>query len=141
MSTMAVQLGGPMTAGAPRARWASTRAARSAPQRGRTRRPTRLTRRGRLLLTALALSWVVVLGVLAVGGTSALAGTPGAGAAAGAAAAEGRRVTVRPGETLWAIAQRVAPGNDPRATIAQILDLNALDSAGVQVGQVLLLPR
>ena len=49
--------------------------------------------------------------------------------------------TVQQGETLLAVAQRVAPGRDPRAVIAQIRELNHLDSAAVQAGQQLLLPR
>ena len=38
-------------------------------------------------------------------------------------------VTVHPGETLWQIARRVAPGDDTRDTVLRIRDLNALDSA------------
>jgi LysM repeat protein len=96
--------------------------------------PVRLTRRGRLLLTLLAVVTLVAAGVLAAGGPSAIAGTePGTAATA-------ERVTVRPGDTLWAIAERAAPGVDPRETIAQILDLNALESSAVRAGSVLLVP-
>jgi LysM repeat protein len=96
--------------------------------------PLRLTRRGRLLLTLLALATLVAVGVLATGGPTAIAGTdPGEAAVA-------ERVTVRPGDTLWAIAQREAPGVDPRETIAAIMDVNALDSSAVRVGSVLLVP-
>ncbi|HEX6935833.1 MAG TPA: LysM peptidoglycan-binding domain-containing protein [Actinomycetes bacterium] len=96
--------------------------------------PLRLTRRGRLLVTALTLLLLVVAGVLASGGVPAVAGSePGSAATA-------QRVTVRPGETLWAIAERAAPGTDPRATIAEIMDLNALESSSVAAGSVLLLP-
>ena len=52
----------------------------------------------------------------------------------------GERVTVRPGETLWQIAERVAPGSDPRETVARILDLNGLQTAQVQAGTALRLP-
>lgn len=94
----------------------------------------RLTRRGRLLVTLLVLATLVVGGVLAVGGPAAIAGTePGEAAVA-------ERVTVRPGDTLWAIAEREAPGVDPRETIAAILDLNALDSSALRTGSVLLVP-
>ena len=44
------------------------------------------------------------------------------------------------GKTLWAIAEREAPGVDPRETVARILDLNALESSAVVAGSVLLLP-
>ena len=94
----------------------------------------RLTRRGRLVLTLSSLVLLVLVAVLTSGGGPAVAGSePGAAATADL-------VTVRPGETLWSIAQRESPGVDPRKTIARILDLNALDSAAVQAGSVLLLP-
>ena len=95
----------------------------------------RLTRRARLLLTGLTLLVTVALAVLATGGGPATAVLPGAGGAA-----PSQQVTVRPGQTLWAIAERAAPGVDPRETVAEIMDLNALESSAVQAGQVLLLP-
>ena len=57
-----------------------------------------------------------------------------------APAAVGEPVTVRPGETLWQIAERVAPGSDPRETVRRILDLNGLQTAEVQAGTALRLP-
>jgi hypothetical protein len=94
----------------------------------------RLTRRGRLLLTAVVMLALVVAAVLLSGGAPARAGTDRAPAAVG------ERVTVRPGETLWQIAERVAPGSDPRETVARILDLNGLQTAQVQAGTALRLP-
>ena len=94
----------------------------------------RLTRRGRLLLTAVVLLSLVVAAVLLSGGAPARAGTDRSPAMVG------ERVTVRPGETLWQIAERVAPGSDPRETVARILDLNGLQTAEVQVGSALRLP-
>lgn len=96
--------------------------------------PARLTRRGRLVLSALVLVLLVTGAVLMPGGAPAAAGPAGGGPVAV------ERVTVRPGETLWAIAEREAPGVDPRETVAQILDLNALESSAVVAGSVLLLP-
>jgi len=50
-------------------------------------------------------------------------------------------VVVASGETLWDIAQRIAPGADPRNVIAEIVDLNALSDAGaIRVGQKLFVP-
>lgn len=128
-----------------------TASSRTAPRRPVTRPPVarrpvaiasparrvRLTRRGRLLVAGAALLVAVCALVLAgvvSGGVPASAGSePGQAAVA-------ERVTVRPGDTLWAIAQREAPGVDPRATVAAILDLNALESSAVEAGSVLLLP-
>lgn len=98
--------------------------------------PLRLTARGRRLLTVLTLLVAVAVAVLTTGGGLAAALTPGVGSETAA-----QRVTVRPGETLWAIAERTAPGVDPRETIERILDLNALESSTVPAGSVLLLPR
>lgn len=91
--------------------------------------PLRLTSRG-----------VVVLGVavatVAVGLVAAawLSVPHGAGAVAPTAPA---RVTVRAGDTLWAIAGRVAPQRDPRAEIADLTRWNRLRGAALVPGQVL----
>ena len=95
----------------------------------------RLTRRGRLLVSGLALLVLVAAAVLLSGGATARAGTDRAAASTAA-----ERVTVRPGETLWQIAERVAPDTDPRETIAEILDLNGLQTAEVRAGTALTLP-
>ncbi|GAC1327407.1 MAG: hypothetical protein NVSMB13_13660 [Mycobacteriales bacterium] len=50
------------------------------------------------------------------------------------------QTVVAPGDTLWSIAVRVAPANDPRETVAQLVRLNHLNGVGVVVGQRLLLP-
>jgi nucleoid-associated protein YgaU len=47
---------------------------------------------------------------------------------------------VLPGETLWGIAHKVAPGDDPRDTVARIVEFNAMTSPAVQAGQRLALP-
>jgi nucleoid-associated protein YgaU len=48
---------------------------------------------------------------------------------------------VRSGDTLWEIAAPVtAPGDDVRATIAEIVELNDLRGAGLSVGQELRVP-
>jgi LysM repeat protein len=48
--------------------------------------------------------------------------------------------TVAPGETLWGIAAQYRPGEDPRAVIEQIKQVNGLRSVTVQPGQVVLVP-
>jgi LysM repeat protein len=102
------------------------------PSRPSARDAVRLTARGRLVVA-------VLLAVLAVVTLFAVTGPAGATASGSGAVAE--RVTVRPGETLWQIARRDAPAADPRATIARIQEMNALESSAVQAGRVLLVPK
>ncbi len=48
---------------------------------------------------------------------------------------------VRSGDTLWSIAEQVGPENaDVRAVIAEIRDLNDLESSLIRPGQNLLVP-
>ena len=49
-------------------------------------------------------------------------------------------VTVLAGESLWTIAQDVAPSADPRDVVDQIVRLNALDGTTVSAGQRLAVP-
>jgi hypothetical protein len=100
--------------------------------RVRAATPVRLTRRGRLLVVALLTG--LALGLLLLATAHATA-TSDRGTSPVA-----DRVTVRSGETLWAIAERIRPDADPRATIERIRDMNALDAGGPQAGQVLLVP-
>jgi LysM repeat protein len=46
-------------------------------------------------------------------------------------------VTVHPGDTLWSIAGRVAPGADPRAEVADLQRRNGLSGAALRPGQLL----
>lgn len=95
----------------------------------------RLTTRGRRLLVALAaLPLAAGIGLAAISGGSALA----SGESSGAASFDS--VTVMPGDTLWAIAEDVAPAADPRTVISEIQKLNALSSGSLQVGQQLAIP-
>ena len=106
------------------------------------RPPLRLTRRGRVaavvglvLLASLVSALVFALAPGPASGRSA-ASTP----AGAAGAVAGSTVVVQPGDTLWAIASRVAPKADPRVVVQQIIDRNGLAGASVQAGQVLVLP-
>lgn len=49
-------------------------------------------------------------------------------------------VQVAAGDTLWSLAQRFAPHDDPRAIVRRIVELNALDGAKLQIGQPLAVP-
>lgn len=102
------------------------------PVRSRAAGPVRLTRLGRLVIS-LTLFTVACAGVAAVGGPALSTGE--------AHHAASRTVVISAGETLWDIAERIAPGADPRAVIDDIVDLNALPDAGaVRVGQQIEVP-
>lgn len=92
----------------------------------------RLTRLGRLVVS-LSLFATACVGVAAVGGPALSTGEAHHSAS--------RTVVISSGETLWDIAERIAPGEDPRAVIDDIVDLNALSDAGaVRVGQQIEVP-
>jgi hypothetical protein len=105
------------------------------PAGGRVVRPARghlrLTRRGRLVTAAATL----LIAVLALVGVVSRAGALRETAAVPASAPE--QVVVAPGETLWSIAERVAPDRDPRTVVAGIQRLNDLPTADVRAGQLL----
>ncbi|MFE4727616.1 LysM peptidoglycan-binding domain-containing protein [Microbacterium sp. NPDC056736] len=96
----------------------------------------RLTVRGRRVLATLAaMPAVIALSAAVIGGGAALA-TRDAGAPAGSFST----VTVSHGDSLWTIAEDVAPGHDPRDVVDAIVRLNALDGVTVQAGQSLAIP-
>ena len=96
----------------------------------------RLTVRGRRVLAALAaLPAVVAIGVAVISGGGALASRD-----AGAPAGTFTTITVSSGESLWSIAESVAPQSDPRDVVDAIVRLNALDDVTVQAGQSLAIP-
>ena len=99
-----------------------------------TSAPVRLTRRGRAVLVLLLAG--LLLGAFSLGQQDSQAASVGTGGGAAAPAV----TTVQPGESLWSVAKRIAPENDPREVIAQIRRLNDLETAELQVGQHLLLP-
>lgn len=104
---------------------------------GRVPDRPRLTRRGRLTIVA---SLVLLLfGAFSLGRAGTTEASTGASTQA-SPQAQVEVVTVAPGETLWAVATRIAPGVDPRAVVDQIREINDLSSAELQVGQQLLLP-
>ncbi|HEU5035211.1 MAG TPA: LysM peptidoglycan-binding domain-containing protein [Mycobacteriales bacterium] len=90
----------------------------------------RLTRRGRFVVVVTALVLMVV--GFSMGRVSSQAAGPQRHVAP--------TVTVRPGESLWALAARVAPHADPRLVVSEIQQLNHLSSAEVYGGQQLVVP-
>ncbi len=96
----------------------------------------RLTTRGRRVVALLAsLPAVAALSIAIVSGGGAIAS-----AEHGAPAGEFTTVTVLPGDTLWSIAEEVAPAADPRDVIDAIMRLNALGSAQLEAGETLAIP-
>jgi hypothetical protein len=96
----------------------------------------RLTRRGRRVLAALAAAPVAVgLAIATIGGGSALASRED-----GAPAGTFTSVTVMPGDSLWSIAEDVAPAADPRDVVDAIMALNQLSSSSVAAGERLAVP-
>ena len=91
----------------------------------------RLTRRGRTLARVLATVLVVAVFLLVAPG---LARGDGPDRPA-------PRVTyvVQPGDTLWSIARRVAPGQDPRPVVDGLIEANDV-RGGLQTGQELSIP-
>jgi nucleoid-associated protein YgaU len=93
-----------------------------------------LTRRGRL---------VILIALVGVGIGLMLALTGGFGAASAGSSPSGpatRTVVVQPGQTLWSIAEQVAPNADRRDTIARIVELNALPNSSVSAGARIAVP-
>ena len=102
-----------------------------------TRTRLRLTARGRRALALLAaLPAIVAVGVaVVIGGSSALASRDD-----GAPAGSFETVAVAAGDSLWSIAQEIAPQADPRDVVDAIVRLNALDGVTVSAGQQLAIP-
>lgn len=95
----------------------------------------RLTMRGRRVLAAIAaVPAAIALGVAILGGGAALASH------ASGASVHYETVTVHPGDTLWGIAQEVAPRDDPRDVVDAIVNLNALDQVTLVPGQRIAIP-
>jgi len=94
----------------------------------------RLTARGRAVFTTLAAAPLVAIAVfLGLSGGDALAGQD-------ASAASLEYVSIASGQSLWQLAEQVAPQADPREVVADILALNQLESADVQPGQRVAIP-
>lgn len=104
----------------------------------------RITRRGRAVVTGLVVSTVASL-ALTVALLPALMPSADRDAAQAAQAHEAAAhdftyITVLAGQSMWEIAQHLAPSDDPRDVVADIVSLNQLESAELAAGQRLALP-
>ncbi|MDD2858070.1 MAG: LysM peptidoglycan-binding domain-containing protein [Candidatus Nanopelagicales bacterium] len=109
------------------------RSTRASAPRPRSSAPAalQLTTRGRLAIVLMVVLAAFAL-MLAFG-----ARAQATDAAQGPATAV---VVVQAGESLWSIAQVIAPDADPRATVNAIKDLNGMSAAVVAAGQSLVVP-
>lgn len=94
----------------------------------------RITRRGRAVLA------VLIAVPLAVGAIVGGVGALGADGSTTTGSTDYSYVTVHSGESLWQLAQQLAPKADPRDVVADISNLNGLDSGVIQPGQRLAIP-
>lgn len=95
----------------------------------------RLTARGRrVVLAVAAVPLAIGIAFAALSGGSAMASGEQTETASFAT------VTVMPGDTLWSIAESIAPGADPRDVIGDITRLNLLRGGTLQIGQDLAIP-
>lgn len=92
----------------------------------------RLTRRGRLVAFLAFLVAALALVMVTLSGSAT-------GSAERGAPVPVRMVQVEAGDTLWSIATRAAPGEDPRDLIGEIEELNSLDGS-LPVGAQIAVP-
>lgn len=94
----------------------------------------KLTARGRRVFTGLAaLPLVVVAVAFALNGGMATAST-------GLSTTPVETVTVEAGQSLWQLAEEIAPEADPRDVIDEVVSFNQLSSVEIQPGQQLDIP-
>ena len=96
--------------------------------------PLRLTERGRRAVASLSIA--IGLSIAAATVVTVQLGD----ADGGLELAGSSTVVVQPGDTLWSIAEAVAPEEDPRAVVDAIVDLNGLRDVDLLPGAELQLP-
>ncbi|MFC4243125.1 LysM peptidoglycan-binding domain-containing protein [Gryllotalpicola reticulitermitis] len=96
----------------------------------------RITARGRVVLAVIVAAPLVAL-ALWFGLNSGVAGAAGQSQSSTPAV---EHVTVTQGESLWQLAEKIAPHDDPRDVISAIVDFNDLQSSVVMPGQSLAIP-
>lgn len=92
----------------------------------------RLTKRGRVVMFLIAIAAVLLMGVTFGGSTAA---TDRAGAPVAS-----QTINVKAGQTLWEIAVAANPNGDIRQTVDDIMKLNSLPAAGLQMGREIAVP-
>ena len=115
----------------------AVRHAAPSPHRDTPPAPLRLTRRGRVVVAVAAALLVTVVSLLVAG----VAQATNQGPSPRAARQNLVQVVVHPGQSLWSVAESADPGQDTRAVIQQIIDLNSLNGDTMFAGQQLWVPR
>ena len=100
---------------------------------GVTKTPVHLTRRGRVVVVLAFLAALLTAGFTLGHASSEASGRMHP--------VQPRTVTVQAGDTLWTVAERVAPHVDPRLVVAQIQSANHLRSPQLLAGMQLVVPR
>jgi LysM repeat protein len=122
-------------------------ASRLQPARGQAIRPRsarsqpasvtlRLTRRGRIVAAVAAALLLAALSLVIAASAQATNHPASRTSQQGLA-----QVIVRPGQSLWSVAESADPGVDTRVVIQQIIELNGLTGDVVFAGQRLWVPR
>jgi hypothetical protein len=113
------------------------RPAGSHPRADHPASPLRLTRRGRIMVAAMAVLLVAALSLVAAGAAQAISH----GGPVHPAGSNLTQVVVQPGQSLWSVAENADPNADTRLVIQQIAELNSLNGDTVFAGQRLWAPR
>ncbi len=87
------------------------------------------------------LTRTIVVGLLVIWAACGFFSNQSASAVNANAHAHFTYVTVLPGQSLWSIAEKYAPNQDPSDFIQQILSLNNLQTSNVSIGEKLALPN
>jgi len=95
----------------------------------------RLTLRGRVVVAGAS---ALAIGALSIALATAAQASHAGQAAPGRYAA---KVEVRPGQSLWSLAEAYDPDADPRLVMQQIQQLNSMAGDQLQPGEVLWVPR
>ena len=98
--------------------------------------PLRLTRRGRVVVAVAAALLLAALSLVIAASAQATNHPVSRSAQPGLA-----QVIVRPGQSLWSVAENADPDADTRVVIQQIIELNGLTGDVVFAGERLWVPR
>jgi nucleoid-associated protein YgaU len=99
--------------------------------------PLRLTRRGRVVVGIAAALLLAALSLVIAGSAQATSHP----VPSRTAQQNLTQVSVRPGQSLWSIAENADPDADTRVVIQQIVELNGLTGDTIFAGQLLWVPR